>query len=49
MRYDTRLGKYDGKPRPGGLRSTLCVSSQVNIFLYWMSGAQVWMNLFLMV
>ncbi|KAG8368488.1 hypothetical protein BUALT_Bualt15G0050600 [Buddleja alternifolia] len=29
MRYDTRLGKYDGKPRPGGLRSTLCVSSQV--------------------
>lgn len=31
MRYDTRLGKYDGKPRPGGVRSTLCVSSQVNI------------------
>ncbi|KAL6645627.1 hypothetical protein ACP70R_017235 [Stipagrostis hirtigluma subsp. patula] len=29
MRYDTRLGKYDGKPRSGGLRSTLCVSSQV--------------------
>ncbi|ONK76376.1 uncharacterized protein A4U43_C03F27040 [Asparagus officinalis] len=29
MRYDTTLGKYDGKPRPGGLRSTLCVSSQV--------------------
>ncbi|PKA59897.1 23S rRNA (adenine2503-C2)-methyltransferase [Apostasia shenzhenica] len=29
MRYDTRLGKYDGKPRPGGLRATLCVSSQV--------------------
>lgn len=29
MRYDTRLGKYGGKPRPGGLRSTLCVSSQV--------------------
>lgn len=29
MRYDTRLGKYDGKPRPGGPRSTLCVSSQV--------------------
>ncbi|KAJ4750744.1 Dual-specificity RNA methyltransferase RlmN [Rhynchospora pubera] len=29
MRYDTRLGKYDGKPRPGGIRSTLCVSSQV--------------------
>lgn len=29
MRYDTRLGKYDGKPRPGGVRSTLCVSSQV--------------------
>ncbi|KAJ6815886.1 uncharacterized protein M6B38_418600 [Iris pallida] len=29
MRYDSRLGKYDGKPRPGGLRSTLCVSSQV--------------------
>ncbi|KAG8073905.1 hypothetical protein GUJ93_ZPchr0006g41367 [Zizania palustris] len=29
MRYDTRLGKYDGKPRLGGVRSTLCVSSQV--------------------
>ncbi|KAK1300943.1 hypothetical protein QJS10_CPB13g00530 [Acorus calamus] len=29
MRYDTRLGKYDGQPRPGGQRSTLCVSSQV--------------------
>ncbi|XP_015892622.2 uncharacterized protein LOC107426839 [Ziziphus jujuba] len=29
MRYDTRLGKYAGKPRPGGLRSTLCISSQV--------------------
>ncbi|XP_021658710.2 uncharacterized protein LOC110648691 isoform X2 [Hevea brasiliensis] len=29
MRYDTRLGKYGGKPRPGGLRSTLCISSQV--------------------
>ncbi|XP_057788135.1 uncharacterized protein LOC131005267 [Salvia miltiorrhiza] len=29
MRYDTRLGKYDGKPRLGGPRSTLCVSSQV--------------------
>ncbi|KAJ4834942.1 hypothetical protein Tsubulata_047377 [Turnera subulata] len=29
MRYDTRLGKYCGKPRPGGLRSTLCISSQV--------------------
>ncbi|KAL2925855.1 Dual-specificity RNA methyltransferase RlmN [Bienertia sinuspersici] len=29
MRYDTRLGKYGGKPRPGGPRSTLCVSSQV--------------------
>ncbi|KAF5731852.1 radical SAM domain-containing family protein [Tripterygium wilfordii] len=29
MRYDTRLGKYNGKPRPGGLRSTLCISSQV--------------------
>ncbi|CAA3024527.1 dual-specificity RNA methyltransferase [Olea europaea subsp. europaea] len=29
MRYDTRLGKYDGKPRPGGPRSTLCISSQV--------------------
>lgn len=31
MRYDTRLGKYAGKPRPGGLRSTLCISSQVLI------------------
>lgn len=31
MRYDTRLGKYDGKPRPGGPRSTLCVSSQVTV------------------
>lgn len=29
MRYDTRLGKYDGKARHGGMRSTLCVSSQV--------------------
>ncbi|VVA30107.1 PREDICTED: 23S rRNA [Prunus dulcis] len=29
MKYDTRLGKYNGKPRPGGMRSTLCVSSQV--------------------
>uniref|UniRef100_A0A1D1ZB43 Ribosomal RNA large subunit methyltransferase N n=1 Tax=Anthurium amnicola TaxID=1678845 RepID=A0A1D1ZB43_9ARAE len=29
MRYDTRLGKYDGKQRLGGPRSTLCVSSQV--------------------
>ncbi|KAL9271506.1 Ribosomal RNA large subunit methyltransferase N-like protein [Drosera capensis] len=29
MRYDTRLGRYGGNPRPGGLRSTLCVSSQV--------------------
>ncbi|GMH03096.1 hypothetical protein Nepgr_004935 [Nepenthes gracilis] len=29
MRYDTRLGRYGGKPRPGGPRSTLCVSSQV--------------------
>ncbi|KDP44495.1 hypothetical protein JCGZ_16328 [Jatropha curcas] len=29
MRYDTRLGKYGGKARPGGPRSTLCISSQV--------------------
>ncbi|EEF34915.1 catalytic, putative [Ricinus communis] len=29
MRYDTRLGNYGGKPRPGGPRSTLCISSQV--------------------
>ncbi|KAL3843849.1 hypothetical protein ACJIZ3_001252 [Penstemon smallii] len=29
MRYDSRLGQYDGKPRSGGPRSTLCVSSQV--------------------
>ncbi|XP_058069858.1 uncharacterized protein LOC131218956 [Magnolia sinica] len=29
MRYDTRLGTYDGKPRSGGQRSTLCISSQV--------------------
>ncbi|GMN37890.1 hypothetical protein TIFTF001_007180 [Ficus carica] len=29
MRYDTRLGKYAGKPRPGGPRATLCISSQV--------------------
>ncbi|ESW29205.1 hypothetical protein PHAVU_002G051800 [Phaseolus vulgaris] len=29
MRYDTRLGIYAGKPRPGGLRATLCISSQV--------------------
>jgi hypothetical protein len=31
MRYDTRLGKYCGKPRPGGPRSTLCISSQVRM------------------
>ncbi|KVI10838.1 uncharacterized protein LOC112505810 isoform X2 [Cynara cardunculus var. scolymus] len=29
MRYDSSLGKYGGKPRPGGPRSTLCISSQV--------------------
>ncbi|CAM8974202.1 unnamed protein product [Rhodiola kirilowii] len=29
MRYDSRLGMYGGNPRPGGVRSTLCVSSQV--------------------
>ncbi|PPS03733.1 hypothetical protein GOBAR_AA16949 [Gossypium barbadense] len=29
MTYDTRLGKYGGKPRLGGPRSTLCISSQV--------------------
>uniref|UniRef100_A0A5B7BKI4 Radical SAM core domain-containing protein n=1 Tax=Davidia involucrata TaxID=16924 RepID=A0A5B7BKI4_DAVIN len=29
MRYDTRLGKYGGRPRPGGPRATLCISSQV--------------------
>ncbi|ESR36063.1 Radical SAM domain-containing protein [Citrus sinensis] len=29
MRYDSSLGKYNGKPRPGGPRSTLCISSQV--------------------
>ncbi|XP_047307356.1 dual-specificity RNA methyltransferase RlmN [Impatiens glandulifera] len=29
MRYDSRLGKYGGQSRPGGLRSTLCISSQV--------------------
>lgn len=29
MRYDSRLGVLNGKPRPGGLRSTLCISSQV--------------------
>ncbi|WZZ42916.1 dual-specificity RNA methyltransferase RlmN [Brassica napus] len=29
MRYDTRLGMCGGKPRPGGVRSTLCISSQV--------------------
>lgn len=29
MRYDSRLGKYNGKPRPGGPRATLCISSQV--------------------
>uniref|UniRef100_A0A803MS31 Radical SAM core domain-containing protein n=1 Tax=Chenopodium quinoa TaxID=63459 RepID=A0A803MS31_CHEQI len=28
LRYDSRLGQYGGKQRPGGLRSTLCVSSQ---------------------
>lgn len=29
MTYDTRLGKYGGKARLGGPRSTLCISSQV--------------------
>ncbi|KAI3931892.1 hypothetical protein MKW98_012302 [Papaver atlanticum] len=29
MRYDSRLGMCGGKPRPGGVRATLCVSSQV--------------------
>lgn len=29
MSYDTRLGTYAGRPRPGGPRATLCVSSQV--------------------
>ncbi|MCL7044866.1 hypothetical protein MKW94_003022 [Papaver nudicaule] len=29
MRYDSRLGICGGKPRPGGVRATLCVSSQV--------------------
>lgn len=33
MRYDTRLGMCGGKPRPGGVRSTLCISSQVLIFI----------------
>ena len=34
MRYDTRLGKYAGQPRPGGLRATLCISSQVTISFF---------------
>lgn len=34
MRYDTRLGKYGGKPRPGGLRATLCISSQVRFLFH---------------
>lgn len=34
MRYDTRLGKYGGKPRLGGLRATLCISSQVCFLLF---------------
>jgi hypothetical protein len=44
MRYDTRLGKYDGKPRPGGVRATLCVSSQVNIFVILLDArhSKVW-------
>ncbi|WCJ17967.1 Dual-specificity RNA methyltransferase RlmN [Euphorbia peplus] len=29
MKYDSSLGKYGGKPRSGGPRSTLCISSQV--------------------
>lgn len=33
MRYDTRLGMCGGKPRLGGLRATLCISSQVLIFI----------------
>ncbi|RZC45557.1 hypothetical protein C5167_038499, partial [Papaver somniferum] len=28
MRYDSRLGMCGGNPRPGGVRETLCVSSQ---------------------
>lgn len=35
MRYDTRLGMCGGKPRPGGVRSTLCISSQVLIFFHF--------------
>ncbi|KAF6159762.1 hypothetical protein GIB67_030020 [Kingdonia uniflora] len=29
MRYDSSLGTYAGKPRSGGPRATLCISSQV--------------------
>ena len=29
MRYDSSLGKHNGKSHHGGARSTLCVSSQV--------------------
>ncbi|XXG64796.1 hypothetical protein AAC387_Pa05g2652 [Persea americana] len=29
MKYDPSLGTYDGKPRTGSQRSTLCISSQV--------------------
>lgn len=36
MRYDSRKGQYDGKPRPGGPRSTLCVSSQVSRDVYFL-------------
>lgn len=35
MRYDTRLGKYGGKPRLGGFRATLCISSQVCFLLFF--------------
>eukprot|EP00897_Mesotaenium_endlicherianum_P007931 jgi/Mesen1/7166/ME000037S06530 len=29
MRHDASAGKYNGAQRPGGLRATLCISSQV--------------------
>lgn len=38
MRYDSSLGMLGGKPRPGGLRSTLCISSQVMFSRSYMVG-----------
>ena len=51
MRHDAGAGKYAGGPRQGGPRATLCVSSQVFLwlfvgvwFLFFMSHFQLQMS-----